>query len=280
MNYRNVLLAGAVGTLALLSTGCEKLKARDNLNKGVQAFKGAKYNNAVEHFKEAVRLDPDFPTARLYLATAYMSQYIPGADSPENMQNARAAEQEFLKVLEKDPNNPLAIESIASLHYNQAQGGTLEQKTKKLDEAAQWYTKLAEVDPKNKTSRYSLGVITWAKWYPKLMEAKNKLGMKPEDPGPIKDKKVKEELKAQWLGPINEGIKNLESALQIDPEYDEAMAYMNLLIRERADLADTPEQYKKDIEVADNWVQKALDTKKIKAERAASSATKGIRADK
>jgi tetratricopeptide (TPR) repeat protein len=280
MNYRKLLLAGAVGTLALLSTGCEKLKARDNLNKGVQAFKSAKYNNAVEHFKEAVRLDPEFPTARLYLATAYMSQYIPGADSPENMQNARAAEQEFLKVLERDPNNALAIESIASLHYNQAQGRTMEEKSKKLDEAAKWYTKLAEVDPKNKTSRYSLGVITWAKWYPKLMEARNKLGMKPEDPGPIKDKKVKEELKAQWLQPVNDGIKHLEEALQVDPEYDEAMAYMNLLIRERADLADGPEQYKKDIEVADNWVQKALDTKKIKAERAASNATKGIRADK
>ena len=44
---------------------------------------------------------------------------------------------------------------------------------------------------------------------------------------------------------------------------------MNLLTRERADLADTPEEYKKDVEEADNWVQKALETKKIKAERVA-----------
>ena len=279
MNTRNLILAGAVGVLAIASTGCEKLKARDSLNKGVREFKSAKYNQAVEHFKEAVKLDPEFPTARLYLATAYMSQYIPGADSEENMQNARAAEQEFKNVLERDPSNTLAIESIASLHYNQAQGGTPEQKLQKLDQAAEWYTKLAQVDPNNKTAFYSLGVITWAKWYPKLMEARNKLGMKPEDPGPIKDKKVKEELKAQWLEPVNKGIQHLERALQIDPEYDEAMAYMNLLIRERADLADTPEGYKKDIEVADNWVQKALDTKKIKAERAAENARKGIKAE-
>jgi Tfp pilus assembly protein PilF len=280
MLIRNALLVTAIGAVALVSTGCEKLKARDNLNKGVQAFKSAKYNTAVEHFKEAVRLDPEFPTARLYLATAYMSQYIPGADSEENMQNARAAETEFLRVLEKDPNNALAIESLASLHYNQAQGGqTLDQKVLKLDEAAKWYTRLADVDPNNKTAFYSLGVITWAKWYPRLMEARNKLGMKPEDPGPIKDKKVKEELKAQWLDTVNKGIQHLERALQIDPEYDEAMAYMNLLIRERADLSDSPDQYKKDIEVADNWVQKALDTKKIKAERAAQNASKGIRAE-
>jgi len=280
MIVRNALLVAAIGTVALVSTGCEKLKARDNLNRGVQAFKSAKYNTAVEHFKEAVRLDPEFPTARLYLATAYMSQYIPGADSEENMQNARAAEQEFHRVLEKDPNNALAIESLASLHYNQAQGGqTLDEKVKKLDEAAKWYTRLAEVDPNNKTAFYSLGVITWAKWYPKLMEARNKLGMKPEDPGPIKDKKVRDELRAQWLTTVNQGIQHLERALQIDPEYDEAMAYMNLLIRERADLSETPDAYKKDIEVADNWVQKALDTKKIKAERAAQNANKGIRAE-
>ena len=35
------------------------------------------------------------------------------------------------------------------------------------------------------------------------------------------------------------------------------MAYMNLLIRERADLADSPDEYKKDVEVADGWVQKS-----------------------
>jgi tetratricopeptide (TPR) repeat protein len=113
MKQRNLTVVIAVSALALVSTGCEKLKARDNLNKGVQAFKSAKYNQSVEHFKEAVRLDPDFNTARLYLATAYMSQYIPGADSPENMQNAQAAEQEFLKVLEKESNNSLAVESRA-----------------------------------------------------------------------------------------------------------------------------------------------------------------------
>jgi tetratricopeptide (TPR) repeat protein len=279
MKHRNLAVVAGLGVLALVSTGCEKLKARDNLNKGVQAFKSAKYNQSVEHFKEAVRLDPDFSTARLYLATAYMSQYIPGADSPENMQNAKAAETEFLRVLEKEPNNALALESLASLHYNQAQGNQpLEQKVAKLNEAAEWYRKLAAADPNNKTAYYSLGVITWAKWYPALMTARAKLGMKPEDPGPIKDKKVKEELRTQWLAQVEQGIQSLEKALSIDPEYDEAMAYMNLLIRERADLADTAEQYKKDIEVADNWVQKTIDTKKIKAERVAKQAS-GIKAE-
>jgi hypothetical protein len=40
---------------------------------------------------------------------------------------------------------------------------------------------------------------------------------------------------------------------------------VNLLIRERADLADTPEQYRSEVEIADEWVQKALAAKKAEA---------------
>ena len=268
---KNALIISGLAALALVSTGCEKLKARDHLNKGVQAFKGSKFNQAVDHFREAVQYDPTFTTARLYLGMAYFSQYIPGAESPENVQNAKAANDEFLKVLEQDPKNTVAIATLASLHFQQAQGNQpLDQKMKKLDDSKAWYQKLAEVEPNNKEAYYSLGVIAWSKWYPALMTARAKLGMKPEDPGPIKDKKLKEELKAQWLPTIDNGIQNLEKALEIDKEYDDAMAYMNLLIREKADLADTPEEYKKAVDIADNWVQKSLETKKIKAERVAS----------
>jgi len=265
-----LFILASLAILALFATGCEKLKARDNLNKGVAAFKQAKYSDAVEHFKTAVELDPSFPTARLYLATAYMSQYIPGAASPENVQNAKMANDQFLKVLEQDPKNAIAVESLASLHYSEAQGDQpMEEKVKKLDEARVWYEKLAQIDPNKKEAWYSLGVITWAKWYPALMTARAKLGMKPEDPGPIKDKKVRDELKQQWGAQVESGIQDLQKALDVDKEYDDAMAYMNLLIRERADLNDSPEQYKKDIDTADSWVQKALEAKKIKADKAA-----------
>jgi tetratricopeptide (TPR) repeat protein len=265
------LLAAALGL-----TGCDKLKSRDHLNKGVQAYKGTKYDAAIEHFKEAIALDPENPNARLYLATTYMAQWIPGADSPENNNMAKAARDEFMKVLEKDPKDKIAIASLASLSYNEAQSLSPADKVKKFNEAKEWYLKLIEVDPQNKEAHYSLGVIAWGKWYPELMSARAKLSMKPEDPGPIKDKKVREELKAKFSDIIEDGIKHLETALQIDPEYDDAMAYMNLLIRERADLAETAEQYKKDIETADNWVQKALDTKKLKAQRAAEKAAQGV----
>ncbi|MBM3727112.1 MAG: hypothetical protein FJW40_17025 [Acidobacteria bacterium] len=270
MFNRPLLVAATLSTaaLALLSTGCTQLRARDNLNKGVQAFKNAKYSEAVDHFKIAVELDPTFTPARLYLATAYMTQYIPGAESPENKQNAQAAEDNFLEVLKIEANNKLAIQSLASLKYNQASGiPALEDKLKKLDESRDWYVKLIQVDPSEKVGYYSLGVITWLKWYPKLMEARNKLHMKQEDPGPLKDKKLREDLKANYETLVNEGIGHLKKALEIDKEYDDAMAYMNLLVRERADLLDNKEAYDKDIKEADEWVQKALETKKMKAAR-------------
>jgi len=256
------------GILILGAAGCDKLKSRDDINKGIAAFKNAKYGDAVELFKQAAALDPSNPNAQLYLATSYMSQWIPGAESPENLAFASMAKDEFLKVLEKDDKNTTALASLASLSYNQASSLTGEKKVEKFDEAAKWYKKLIDVDPKNKEAFYSLGVIAWAKWYPALMTARAELRMKPEDPGPVKDKKVKEELKEKYSAMVDDGIANLQKALDLDKEYDDAMAYMNLLIRERADLVDNPDEYKKQIDVADSWVQKALDTKKLKAARA------------
>jgi len=261
--------------LVLVGTGCDKLKSRDHLNKGVASYRNAKYNDAVDHFKQAIALDETNPNARVYLATAYMMQWIPGAESPENIEFAAKAQQEFLKVLEKDPKEKVSLASLASLAYNSATSLPPEQKVQKLDEAASWYHKLIDADPQNKEAFYSLGVISWAKAFPARMTARAGLRMKPEDPGPIKDKKVKEDLKAKYSAIIEEGIQNLQKALDIDKEYDDAMAYMNLLLRERADLVDTPDEYKKQIEVADTWVQKALDTKKIKTARASKS-TGGI----
>jgi tetratricopeptide (TPR) repeat protein len=266
----------AVGALTLLGTGCNQLKSRDDLNKGVSAYKNAKYSDAVSFFQEAIDLDPKNPNARVYLATAYMMQWIPGAVSPENVQFATKAKDEFGKVLNQDANNSVALASLASLAFNEADPLPLDQKMAKLDEAAGWYTKLVTADPKNRDGYYSLGAIAQKKFYPALMTARVEANMKPDDPGPLKDKKAKAELSAKYMPVIDEGVKNLQKALDIDPESDDAMAYMNLLIRERADLADDKDGYKKQVDEADSWLQKALDTKKAKQEKAEKKTAGGI----
>jgi tetratricopeptide (TPR) repeat protein len=277
---RKLVLATAIGAIAAtmgLTTGCEKLRARDHLNQGVAAFKNAKYNDAVEHFKTAISLDPNYDVAQLYLATAYMSQWIPGAESPENVRMAQMATDGFTKVLEKNPKDTTALASLASICYQQASSLPPDQKVAKLDEAAKWNKQLIDVDPKNKEAFYYLGVISWAKWYPQWINARLNAHMKPEDPGPLKDKKVKAELTTQYSAIIDDGIGNLNKALEIDKEYEDAMVYLSLLIREKADLLDSADEYKKQIEVADNWQQKALDTKKAKAAR--QPAANGITAE-
>jgi Tfp pilus assembly protein PilF len=85
-------------------------------------------------------------------------------------------------------------------------------------------------------------------------------------------------LKAKYGPVIDNGLAALDKALQIDPEREDAMAYENLLIRERADLADSKEEYEKQTKVADEWMQKALATKKAKAEKKGAG-TGGIIAD-
>lgn len=279
MKRKFALMLAAVALLGgvFLTTGCQKLKARDQLNKGVTAYKNAKYADAVEHFKEAVNLDPDFPTARLYLAMSYFSQFIPGATSEDNVKMARSAEEEFQKVLAANPKDEIATESLASLYYNEAQGeSSLDAKIEKLNKAAEWYEKLIALNPNNKQAYYTLGVIAWAKTYPRRMTVRSELGMKPDAPGPIKDKKKLEELRAKNWDSVEKGIEYLNKAINLDNEYDDAMAYINLLYRERADLQPNEKLYDEDIEKADNWVEKSLSIKKIKAAREADKHPGGV----
>jgi TonB family protein len=225
---------------------------REWLNKGVREFKNARYPEAVVSFQRAVDMNPSDAAARLYLGTAWMSQYIPGSDSPENLARAAQAEQEFNQAFLIDPANKVALASLASLSYNQ----------KKFDDAKSWYGKLLVVDPQNKEAFYTLGVIAWTEWYPVYQTTRSRLGMKPEEPGPIPDVSARKDLKNQYGASLEEGISNLQKALAIDPRYDDAMAYINLLIRERADLLDSKEAYVQDITTADEWVRKAIETKK------------------
>jgi hypothetical protein len=76
---------------------------------------------------------------------------------------------------------------------------------------------------------------------------------------------------------LDEGVQDMTKALQIDKNYDDAMAYMNLLIRYRADLLDTPEEYKKQSEIADDWVNKSMEAKRLNAEKKEKAAQNGTK---
>jgi tetratricopeptide (TPR) repeat protein len=269
--------------LMFLTASCAKLQSRDEMNKGVQAYRNNKYSDAVNHFKQAVQLDPSNQNAQLYLATSYMIQWVPGADSPDNKKNYDAAQTEFEKVLKTDPKNGLALASMASMAYNSATAGTQDKKVAALEEARKWNTRRMEVDPKDPEPYYYLGVINYDEAFQPIVSARVAAHMTATDPGPIKDptvprsKKdkssggtegVRAELKAKYEKLIDDGIQDLKECLQRDKENEDAMSYINLLYRMKANLEDSPEQAKADIAQAEDWFNKAMDMKRIKATRA------------
>jgi len=147
-----------------------------------------------------------------------------------------------------------SLKGIASLYFNM----------KKLDQAKEYHKKVTELDPNDPEAYYSIGVIDWTEAYQPRMEERAKLGMKPDEQ--LKDKKVCATLSAKSSDAIKDGIDNLNKALQLRPDYDDAMAYMNLMYREKADLECTdPAGRAADLKTADEWVDKTLATKKEKA---------------
>jgi tetratricopeptide (TPR) repeat protein len=261
------LLSLALLLAVLSAAGCAKLKARDQLNKGVQSYKNSRYEEAIEHFKNAAALDPGLVNARLYLATAYAKLYIPGAQTEENKRMAYSAIEEYKRALTQDPGNLNAIKGIALLYVQ----------TKNFDQAKQYYQKAAAVSPNDPDNFQAIGVIDWNTAYSFRQEQRLKLGLKPTDQ--LKDKKVCAAVKAANEGPVEEGMKMLQKALQIRPDYEDAMTYMNLLYRERADYqCDNPSARAADTNAAIEWQEKALAIRKAKVERQNQAAAGGASA--
>lgn len=255
---------------ALLSTaGCNKLKARDQLNKGIQSYKSANYEQAINHFQEAVRLDDDLKVAKLYLATAYAQQYVPGVDSKENMDNANQAIAEYNKVLSNDPQNINSIKGIGYLYMNM----------KKWEEARQFYKKALELDPNDPDLYYSIGFIDWSQSYKDAAEIKAAAGMRVEEELKGKaDQKYCDQIKAKDGAAIEEGMKMLQTAIDKREDYDSAMAYLNLLYRRKAnDMTCEDAQARAEyIKTADAWVNKAMDARRKKAEAESKKNRGGI----
>ena len=127
---------------------------------------------------------------------------------------------------------------------------------KQLDEAAEWYKKLAEADPQNKEAYYTLGVIAWAKCYPAWMASARQARHEAGRSGPIKDKKVQGGAEGEvQRRHRRRASQNLEKALadrqgirRRDGLPEPAVS------RARRPRRHDEAGYKKDIEMADNWV--------------------------
>ncbi len=238
--------------LASSTLGCnlftilDKLSARDELNKGVKAYSSQKFDEAVTHLQNAVDLDPELIDAELYLATTYRVQYQPGGQSMDNLQMAQQAIRIFERVLAKDPGNESSMANISGIYNSMGD----------YDMAKEWYRKQMEANPSNPEPLYGIGTIDWQLSY-------DRTGMTGDNVENLTD-----EEKAEVNATVDEGVDALRKALEINPQYTDAMQYLNLLYREKGKLAaDDEEKANWEME-ADKLALEALEMKRMQEEEA------------
>lgn len=260
-----ILACFALLTLA----GCSKLRARDQLNKGVEAYKNARWEQAIDHFQNAERLDPTLKTANLYLAAAYSSQVVPGATNPQNIKNGQLAIDAYQKVLAQNPNDLTALQGVAAVYLNIG----------KTAEAKQWQKKVLEVNPNDPVAYYTIGVIDWRDAYKNAITTRAGVGLH-DDGKMITDKKACASLKTQNADLVSNGIASLKKAIELRPSYDDAMSYLSLMYRRKADLdcgtKDAKQQHAADMAAFDEWSAKTMATRKENQAKKNQQVPKGV----
>jgi tetratricopeptide (TPR) repeat protein len=256
---RITALAVALAGMVLSMSGCDRLAARDQLNKGVDAYKSAHYEEAIGHFQKATQLDPSLPMAKSYLATALAQNVVPGLDTPDNMKTAQQAIDIFQDVLAKDPHDVNSMKQIAGIYFS----------IKKLDDAKSWQKKVLAEDPKDPEAAYTVGVIDWTEAHENTLKALLPAGVNDDGEGNAKaPKKVMEPLKAQNSSLVEEGLQYLNQAVANRANYDDAMAYLNLIYRRKADVDFGNDAARKDdLAKAEEWRTKAMGTRKANEEK-------------
>jgi tetratricopeptide (TPR) repeat protein len=248
----------------------EQRQARDLLNKGVTDFKNGRVEDAISDFARSKQLDPQLLNARLYLATAYASLYIPGAPSEENQQKGQAAIAEFRGVLTLQPQNLSAVDGIGSILFQMA--GTSGFDADMMQESKSFHQKHTEINPQDPEPYYWIGVIDWTLAFRAsgLYRARYNLNvhgkqLSDEDPLPAE---VRYEYAKEYEPTIEEGIESLQKALQLRADYDDAMAYLNLLYRRKADIVETKAQREELGKMADDLLDKVKEIKQKRLEAA------------
>jgi len=235
--------AGAAVVLVTLvaGTGCGAVRERQLMNKANQLFAAKKYDQAIPVYQSILQKDPNDWGANYYLAMSWMAQFHPASTHPMDAEFKKQAVTSLEKLMTLKPPSPEDMAKVENYYLSlltsandndkaiaflerklqkkpndnevMAQLAQLQAKAGNFDESLKWYTKIAELDPKTKTNWYTVAVLCW--------ERSNKAGMSIS---PDERTKI-----------IGDGIQFIDKALALDPEYTEAIAYKNLLYREKAD---------------------------------------------
>jgi tetratricopeptide (TPR) repeat protein len=246
----------------------QQQEAQEALRRGIVDFKNGQTKQAEQDFLRAKQLAPELLNARLYLATAYASEYIPGAPGEANVNVGKTAVGEFKEVLVLDPQNLQAMDALGSLLF---QMGGQPFSRDHFSEAKSYFRKHIESKADDQEPYYWIGVIDWTLAFRANGELRAQLNRRAgsqrvseADPLP---RDLREQYSREYGQLIEEGIESLKHAISIKPDYDDAMAYLNLLLRRKADVVTREDEREELTQMADDLVDKIVEIKTERAQR-------------
>jgi tetratricopeptide (TPR) repeat protein len=252
LSLANALSAQSLNCLG--TTASDNPAARDEIDQGVESYKSARYGEAISHFEKATNLAPCLTMARSYLATAQAQNVVPGLSTPDNLRIADQSIANFHIVLTQDPHDINSLKQVAGIYFS----------IKKLDDAREWQKKVLAENPADWEASYTIGVIDWTQAHQHSIAALSAAGLMDDGEGNIKaPRTVLESIKQQNSALVEEALRYLTRAIEEHPHYDDAMAYLNLVYRRKADIDfDNPSLRDEDVAKAREWGRNAMLTRR------------------
>jgi len=270
--------------LAALSSGCTSIRTRIWMNAGNKYYKAQKYEDAIAQYQRIVSVDPSSWPANYQIAMCYLLLYHPGSTHPKDLEFADKATAALEKLLKMQAPDPEAAEHVRTYYighlrqadktdkligyYNEllakeprntslmAQLAEIYDKKGDFENSLKYYQKRAEVDPNNKEAWYTIGVECWARSY----RMKTMISLEERE------------------SVIETGMTALLKALALEPEYTEALAYINLMYREKAQVLSAQQKNEEAgdaIAKADEYQKKTLEIMNRKKQQAAAQKAAG-----
>ena len=263
-------------------SGCgfvNRIRAKNALNEGAQAYRQGRFAEAQEKFELALQLDPEQKNAPTFIARSIQQQYRPGVDTDENKAKAHAAVDAYKRVID----NQQVDEKTKEDAYNAV--AYLYRQLKDVEKETAWLMQRASLEgaPKDKRSD-AYTVLASKQWncaYDITEQKENKKTIQRPDAVVIEYVKPKEQ--GDFDRARNcalKGLELVEQAISLNPNNPNAWSYRTNLLREMSKLAqmegkaDEKERLDKDANEAEQR-QKQLneEAERRKAEEAAKSPT-------
>ena len=271
---------GATAILVLFAgtgAGCtlvNKIRAKNELNETARSYREGRFEEAEQHAKRALYLDPNNKTAPIFIARVIHQQYKPGVDQPDNIERAREAIAAYQQILAKDPNNEEAYKAISVLY------AAIKDETK----LREWISARAN-DPNMSSEKRAeaYAILAGKDWDCsfKVTELPDvKITSTEGGNAKVTYKKPKEQKDFDTIQRcVARGLEEAETAIRYDANNESAWSYKTNLLIEAAKIADMngeadkKAQYTRQAEVAQKRASELAEERRKKEEAAEKAAS-------